>query len=130
MAHEQKFFRLAVRETDFSNDNSIEELARAAVIGAIGLNLQTDERDEFVEAGLAYLDNFESYAASAISELEAEMDYLESELPESESKVGQLADAILRIRELMRETLDIDRVALGQLFEADWDERHEEDLAA
>jgi hypothetical protein len=57
MSNAQKFFNMAIRESNLpDSNNDAGALAEIEVIGAIGMLYGADGRDEFIKAGFSYLD--------------------------------------------------------------------------
>ena len=106
-----KFFRLAVRETDLPDRAfGVADEAAAKVFGAIWQVANT--RDQFIRAGLSYVEDFEESAEQSIEDL------MQNEVVDEE--------VVQEIRSLIEEAKDVSFSGLFDLLAADWDERHDE----
>lgn len=107
----EKFVRLAVRE-DESPDRAggVQELAACRCIGAIAQ--VANNRDDFVKAGLIFLDGFEEMAQEAIDDL---------------SHDDGNKEIILEIKGLIAEASEVNRNEFRACLAEAWGNSHDEE---
>ena len=110
MSIEEKFFTLAIRESNFPDQNNDpSSYACIAVMGAIGQCPGAVTREGTVTSALVYLRDFSKNAERAI----------EDEMEDDEPNLEMIAE----IRKLMDEADCIDLKKFAALIGADWDDR-------
>jgi hypothetical protein len=116
MSLANKFFWMAVRESNCPDFNNVEERAAIAVSGCIGQSSDATTRDGFIRAGLNYVELFDEVADQAIQNEDARATY-----------DGKGDRALTRyLKQLKKEARSVSIVELFDLLAQDWDERHAE----
>lgn len=108
MSYENKFLNLAVRESNLPNGSRVSELAEVKMMGSIGL--VAESRDDFIRAGIEFVEKFEASATETIAYMKEDTDYCNNEVVE---EIGNLV-------------AQSKQVSFGKLFDLlgnDWDER-------
>lgn len=119
MAYEFKFFEMATDEVGDAIDKTPEAKAAALLCGAAGENCNPDDRGNFIQSVLNYLDLFDEIAEQKISEVAL-----------WEGSDGRVRwdsnDVIEAIKVLQVQAREVDPVAFRAMVEKDWDEQHDE----
>ena len=112
MSNAQHFFNLAVRESDCPNSaHGVDGSAAIAMMGAIE-QANVRSRDDFIRAGLSYLDSFEIQAA------QVKEDFTQGDVSyEIEELCQVIDDWVRRLRE-------VSLTEYFQLLVDDWDQRY------
>lgn len=123
MTHEHKFIGIAVRESNFPNTaRGAVDAAEIRVMGGIAQNFNMPfTRDDYIKAGLVFLDEFAQTGKQEIALLAEE---LETEKGDDEARDECLREVICEIYNLIRETSEIDRNEFAELVGEDYDAQY------
>lgn len=117
MVNTQKFFDLAVRESNASFYDSAEEDANILLMGMIEQSARSQE--EFMQAAITYVDLFDDLAKDTIQKLKEK---------QQNDGAGALfircQNSIEYIQQLALDAINVDRNNLAQIAATDWQERH------
>lgn len=122
MAHEQKFFNLAVRESNLPQNSSLEERIHILIMGMIGVSSIT--REDFSKQAVDFIDEFSENANIAIQKI---LDARQSDEENNLESMHQdyYNEMIEYVRQLVLEADNVDRSIITHIAAADWDDRVE-----
>jgi hypothetical protein len=120
----ETIFQLATSESTCPGYENTESLAEIRMAGWIEQG--ASNKQEFVKAGLSYLNAFPDAVYDALDGLQKEIEYAEHD---ENGKADRLKKQIPYIKELVKVADAVSPQSLTARLEKDWDERHEEDAA-
>lgn len=117
----QRLVNVATRELELERSPHLEEMVDARLAGHLAeIPGATASKEEYVKAGLDFLEYFPTSCAAKIGGIRETIDGLNDE--ENSGEISELKEIITGIQKLEAEAKHVDRAEFAAAIGEDWDE--------